>query len=31
MEVHLGEGAERKQNMGMHEKQPMRESMHMQC
>ena len=31
MEVHLGKGAERKQNMGMHEKQPMRESMHMQC
>ena len=31
MEVHLGEGTERKQNMGMHEKQLMRESMHMQC
>ena len=31
MEVHLGKGAGRKQNMGMHEKQPMRESMHMQC
>ena len=31
MEVHLGKGAERKQNMGMHEKQPMTESMHMQC
>ena len=31
MEVHLGKGAGRKQNMGMHEKQPMTESMHMQC